>query len=335
MKWGRRYRQRTGAWVAGSGPGGDGALFGCSSHHHRHAPQVQCRTHQLELAAHLVEAPQAELPEAQDVLEPAVGRLNDDLAAAVLRPALGGLQLGRHRCRVRQPVGIDRPLALAFAPQGLDRIMAGRGGGEILSPDLQPAVLAGLGQFDLVLLVNALHEVFSDALASDRGQIDIPLAKQGVEQALAGAVGCLAAGGWLVLFDGLEPPGDPQAMLRIRFHERQARQDFETFVREYRPWQITYRPLEHPLAVLISRRDFTRYITKSIFLGKALWQTEQLQSYQYFNAEEFRAAISRQNLEICELQTLTMNDEKWRRLVEIETPGVDFPDEHILILARR
>jgi hypothetical protein len=45
--------------------------------------------------------------------------------------------------------------------------------------------------------------------------------------------------------------------------------------------------------------------------------------------------MARQNLAICELQTLSMNEEKWRRLVEIETPGVDFPDEHILILARR
>ena len=36
-----------------------------------------------------------------------------------------------------------------------------------------------------------------------------------------------------------------------------------------------------------------------------------------------------------ELRTLTVNDEKWWRQVEIVTEGVDFPEEHILILAQQ
>ncbi len=84
----------------------------------------------------------------------------------------------------------------------------------------------------------------------------------------------------------------------------------------------------------LSRRDFTRYLTKSIFLGKALWESERLQSYQYFTETEFRSALARVGLEIAGLRTLTMNEEKWRYRVEIETPGACFPDEHVLILAR-
>jgi len=99
--------------------------------------------------------------------------------------------------------------------------------------------------------------------------------------------------------------------------------------------RITYREVEGPLCVELSQRDFTRYITKSIFLGKRLWKTERLQSYQYYTEEEYRAAFARQGLEISELRTLTMNDEKWRYRVEIDTPGFPFPDEHVLILARQ
>ena len=44
--------------------------------------------------------------------------------------------------------------------------------------------------------------------------------------------------------------------------------------------------------------------------------------------------ISRLGLAINELHTLTVNYEKWRSEVEIVTPGVDFPTEHILILAQ-
>jgi hypothetical protein len=196
-------------------------------------------------------------------------------------------------------------------------------------------LLTELGKFELVLLVNALHEVFSDSFSVELGEIDIPVAKQQVEQALAGVVGCLEPGGWLILFDGLEPPGDPHQRLRIRFRDYQIRQEFENFVEQYHPFRIAYREVEGPLCVELSQRDFTRYITKSIFLGKRLWETERLQSYQYFTEEEYRAAFARQGLEISELHTLTMNDEKWRYRVEIVTPGFQFPDEHVLILARQ
>ena len=196
-------------------------------------------------------------------------------------------------------------------------------------------LLVRLGKFELVLLVNALHEVFSDSFSPELGEIDVPNAKKRVELALAGAAGCLESGGWLVLFDGLEPPGDPDKILRIRFRDYQMRNEFENFVEQYQPLRITYRKVEGPLCVELSQRDFTRYITKSIFLGKRLWKTERLQSYQYYTEDEYRGAFARHGLEISELRTLTMNDEKWRYRVEIDTPGFKFPDEHVLILAQR
>jgi hypothetical protein len=154
-----------------------------------------------------------------------------------------------------------------------------------------------------------------------------------VRLALAGAAGCLKPGGHLVLFDGLEPPGDIAQRLRIRFQHWQARRRFDTFVREYQPFHITPQETGDPLCVEISRRDFTRYITKSIFLEKKLWQTERMESYQYFNENEFRQAFADLGLAIVELRTLTVNYEKWRSEVEIETSGIDFPAEHILIIA--
>lgn len=198
-----------------------------------------------------------------------------------------------------------------------------------------PALLAGLGQFEVVLLVNALHEVFTAGFAPALGEIDVPAAKQKVQQALAGAVERLTPGGWVVLFDGLEMPGDLRREVRLRFLSLPARAHFKTFAREYHPFRITYRETDDPFCVRLSQRDFTRYITKSIFLGKALWRTERLESYQYFNEDEFRAAFAQAGLEIRELSTLTVDLDKWQRTVELETPGMTFPVEHILILAQK
>ena len=198
-----------------------------------------------------------------------------------------------------------------------------------------PGLMARLGQFEIVLLVNALHEVFSAGYSPELGEVAVPTAKQRVDQAIASAVERLAPGGYLVLFDGLETSGDIQETVRIRFRHWQARRRFDTFVREYRPFQISYRAVDGPTCVELSWRDFTRYITKSIFLEKELWQTERLESYQYFNEAEFREAFARRGLTIRTLCTLTVNYEKWRSEVDIETPGVDFPPEHILIIAQK
>ncbi|NTV84015.1 MAG: class I SAM-dependent methyltransferase, partial [Bacteroidales bacterium] len=52
-----------------------------------------------------------------------------------------------------------------------------------------PEILAGLGKFDIMILVNAMHEVFSDALSADLSGMDVPAAKLRVEESLAGAAG--------------------------------------------------------------------------------------------------------------------------------------------------
>jgi SAM-dependent methyltransferase len=197
-----------------------------------------------------------------------------------------------------------------------------------------PAFLKNLGQFDIILLVNVLHEVFSNGYSPEEGEVDIPVAKQQVEQVLVETASCLGPEGWLVLFDGLEPAGDPEQLIQLHFLESHARSDFEVFAHQYQPFHISFTQLSAPQDIELSLRDFTRYITKSIFLGKPLWQSERLESYQYFTEQEFRLTFNRLGLKICELRTLTMNEEKWRGNVEIITEGIDFPAEHILILAQ-
>jgi SAM-dependent methyltransferase len=102
-----------------------------------------------------------------------------------------------------------------------------------------PELMAGLGHFDIVLLVNALHEVFSACYSAEIGEVDVGEAKQQVKLALGIAVESLAPGGYLVLFDGLEPSGDVQKPVHIRFLHWQARHRFDTFAREYHPGSLT------------------------------------------------------------------------------------------------
>lgn len=196
-----------------------------------------------------------------------------------------------------------------------------------------PALVSSLGSFDLILLVNALHEVFSAAFSEQLGETDVQEGKLRVAQAFSLAVERLSPGGYVVLFDGLEPPGDPNRPVRVRFRTALARKQFDTFTREYHPFQIQARPTRDPFVVEMSQHDFTRYIDKSIFLGKRLWDHERFESYQYYTEVEFRAMFARCGLEITSLRTLTENFEKWNEIVELEDE--DFPEEHVIIIGKK
>lgn len=198
-----------------------------------------------------------------------------------------------------------------------------------------PGLLEQAGTFNIVMLVNTLHEVFSACYQAERGEVDRADGKRQVQAALVNVARLIEPGGSVVLFDGVEYPGDLDEQITLRFLNNLALEEFRTFAHEYQALRITYREYDRGKRVDLSRRDFTRYITKTIFLGRPLWSRECRESYQYYNEVEFRSALAAAGLEIRELRYLTVDEEKWQSRVEIETPGVDFPAEHILIVAKR
>jgi SAM-dependent methyltransferase len=76
-------------------------------------------------------------------------------------------------CAVQASVGVDyNAQSLAQCQRDYPGLRCVKG--DFTDPDL----LAGLGKFELVLLVNALHEVFSDSFSPELGEIDVPAASR-------------------------------------------------------------------------------------------------------------------------------------------------------------
>jgi SAM-dependent methyltransferase len=226
-------------------------------------------------------------------------------------------------------VGIDRDLtALAVARKKYPsiRFLAG----DFSDTDL----LQSLGQFDLLLLVNALHHVFSDAYDPKLGEIDVPKGKANLLTSFTKLSHTVKPGGYVILFDGLEANIPPDTSVQIQFQTPEAMEKFQTFTREYQPFRIQYQ-LNTGGSVTLSVRDFTRYVTKIIFLGKPLWERERQESYQYFNESEMRQMLTQNGFAIQEFRLLSVDYDNWLQEVTILTPGVDFPPEHVLITAQK
>ena len=226
-------------------------------------------------------------------------------------------------------VGVDRDLtALAIARKKYPsiRFLAG----DFSDTDL----LQSLGQFDLLLLVNALHHVFSDAYDPKLGEIDVPKGKANLHTSFATLAQTVKPGGYVILFDGLEVNAPPDTPVQIQFQTPEAMEKFQTFVREYQPFRIQYQQ-DFERIITLSMRDFTRYVTKIIFLGKPLWARERQESYQYFNESEMRRMFTQNGFDIQEFRLLSVDYDKWLQEVSILTPGIDFPPEHVLITAQK
>ena len=231
--------------------------------------------------------------------------------------------------------GISNSIGVDYDPQAVQTAMEDYPAIRFLEGDFTDRdFLSRLGKFEIVLLVNALHHVFSDAYDEELGEVDVQAGKQAVLNTFNHILQCLQPGGYLLLFDGLEPSGDPQQPVAIRFLHQQAQDDFYQFARQYQPFRIRYKTLPQENCIQLSLHDFTRYITKMIFLGKPLWERERLESYQYFNEFEFRDMFASNHLQIKDWQFISVDDQRWQDAVEILTPGVDFPTEHVLIIAQ-
>ena len=226
-------------------------------------------------------------------------------------------------------VGIDRDSkALAAAQKNFPSI-------QFLEGDFtDPLLLQSLGEFDQLLLVNALHHVFSDAYNSKLGEIDMTRGKANVRTSFSSLAKSVKPGGYLILFDGLEANTPWDAPVQIQFQTQEAWEKFQTFAQEYAPFHIQYQR-DAERVITLSMRDFTRYVTKIIFLGKHLWERERHESYQYFNEEEMRRMLIENNFEILEFRLLSVDYDHWLQEVSIITPDVEFPPEHVIITAQK
>jgi hypothetical protein len=192
-----------------------------------------------------------------------------------------------------------------------------------------------LETFDIVMLIGTLHEVYSSSRSTILREIDHTLGKKAVKKALCHSVHLVRDNGYVVLFDGVEHSLTPDSKITITIQSIDARNEFKKFASEYEAFRIDYEELEAGRRIRISMHNFTRYITKTRFINNSLWEIEKRESYQYFNEEEFRKYLGDLGLKVLELHSSSPYQRNWQNRVIIETPGVDFPKENILIVARR
>lgn len=194
----------------------------------------------------------------------------------------------------------------------------------------------GLGQFDLIIIVNVLHEIYSSAYVPELQGINTKPGKNRVKDALSSAMSLLSGNGYLLIFDGLEY-NNPDQKISFILRNKEAEALFHRFVSEYRAFRIKYeeKQFDKINVVTMSRHHFSKFITKIRWMSSELWDIEKWESYQYFNQEEFTSTLKNLGLDAQKSELIADNLHDWEQYVELIDSQDSFPYEHILLIEKK
>lgn len=179
--------------------------------------------------------------------------------------------------------------------------------------------------FDLAILSNILHEVYSDYIGDHKA------GTLAVQNALGNVVRMIKEGGYIVLMDGMKPTtGDK--VVTVNITRDNITRDLQTFSQSTYVTPISYRLTENGF-IKITLEDLARFLSKAKYMHRGFWDLESKQVYHYFNEEEFRTQMDAVGLKIVDFLPLYFDDTIGIEIVEPQ--GIRLPAKNILIFAQK
>jgi len=193
-----------------------------------------------------------------------------------------------------------------------------------------------LGDFDVIYMINILHEVFSSCYCNEENQIDVESGKLSVAYVIGKASKLIKENGILVIFDGIESLGDNNEMVSIIVDSEDNKHLLDRFQKEYNAYKISisYARYNDQLIATLSKRDLVRFITKKKWMVSQLWEDEKKESYQYYNECEFLDVLTTNNLKVLLKKTFDSDRNLWQPKFVGSCDAFMAPEEHILIVGK-
>ncbi len=186
--------------------------------------------------------------------------------------------------------------------------------------------------FDIALSINTVHEIFS--FYGWNGVFNKKKGLKAVRQSLQNIASTIKPNGIFILFDGVEADTGLEEEVKVEFPSTAMEKNFLRFVDEYKPYKLNYKKLRGTTYVL-DMFSFTKFLTKYVYIESKVWSLEREESYQYYTKSEFENIFCELGLEIESINQLSPNIGLWNEYVSIKSPGVSFPNQHILIVGRK
>lgn len=183
-----------------------------------------------------------------------------------------------------------------------------------------------LGQYDVVITANVLHEVISS-------QGEGVLMKNDIKTALHNIALLTKEDGVLILLDGLKPDNDEEEII-IEHSSSDSYDLFKLFTDRYSAFEVM---AEHAGENHTKTRvkDLAAFLTKARYLGEDYWPIESTQIYQYFNREQFYRSFEQAGFNVERFEPQRFPQEHLDGMFCSITPQIEIPAKNVLIVGRK
>jgi len=187
-------------------------------------------------------------------------------------------------------------------------------------------------EFDLMIAINVMHEVFS--VFSDHESEDE--AKKHTAKIFKSLISLLSQTGSFVLYDGLmvSKVNGIYEDIQFTFRTEEAKKRMFRIIDEYDLYRLNCQELDGNLYAM-SKCDFLRAIGFMKYIDTPVWDIESTQSYHYFSYEEFSEVFVREKCIMESVVVLNGDRGLWENYVQIVSPGVEFPAKSIIVTATK
>lgn len=181
-----------------------------------------------------------------------------------------------------------------------------------------------LSRYDIVVLSNILHEVYSE----NKNQSP----KSKVNNAIKESVRLLNDCGYIVILDGIKSK-NPQKKIILQTKNNLYFNKFIGFAKKYKALKIKAKVLgENQIESVIE--SLSAFLTKSRYMEESYWKQEANQLYQYFTETNFKKILSKLGMKIIKLELINFDKKEIEAQFSLIKPKIDFPPKNALIVAK-
>lgn len=185
-------------------------------------------------------------------------------------------------------------------------------------------------KFDIIIMINTMHEVFSEFLMHNTERV----AKKRTLDIYSHIISMLTDVGSIVLYDGLAASVHPEeTRVNFTFRTPAAKQKMLKVVEEYELSEINCQELGNGVYSM-SKSDLLKSLSFMKYVDTPLWEIESKQTYQYFSYEEFMKMFEKKHCVVESVTLLNSDRGLWMNYVTLRSPA-EFPSKSIIITATK
>ena len=180
-----------------------------------------------------------------------------------------------------------------------------------------------IGQFDIILLSNILHEIAPSSKLSER--------KKRIREVFRDITNLLAKNGNVIILDGCKPTFNKT--ITISFSDDRDKSLYVEFSKKYQALKI--KCVEVGNKIETDQISLTAFLTKSRYMKEDYWENESLQLYQYFSEKEFIDMFEKNNLKLKTSAPQYFSQDQLDSLFKSIKPKIKTPAKNILLIAEK